>query len=334
MYKIRNATLRNALSIPIAGIGVAAMLPLITAGASAQSYPDKPIRAVLPFPPGGGTDAMARVVLPRMSQTLGQPIVIDNRAGAGGVLAADMVAKSAPDGYTILFASSTGVTATPSLYKLPYDSDKDFAPITLFATASFILAVHPQVAANSVSQLVALAKAKPGSLNYASGGIGSPLHLNAELFKSRAGVNLVHIAYKGGVPAANAVLAGEAQVIFGSFASSLAQVKAGRLRALAVTSSTRTTLLPEMPTMIESGFPGFTVQAWSSLEAPAGTPAPIIQRLYNDTQNAIQRAEVIELMNKIGYVPAHTTPRQYAEQRRAETAMWAKVIREANIRGE
>lgn len=324
----------NAISIHIVVLGVAAALPFFTTPATAQPYPDKPIRAVLPFPPGGGTDAMARVVLPRMSQTLGQPIVIDNRAGAGGVLAADIVAKSAPDGYTILFASSTGVTATPSLYKLPYDSIRDFAPITLFAKASFILAVHPQVAANSVSQLVALAKAKPGSLNYASGGIGSPLHLNAELFKSRAGVNLVHIAYKGGVPAASAVLAGEAQVIFGSFASSLAPVKTGRLRALAVTSPARAPLLPELPTMIESGFPGFNVQAWSSLEAPAGTPARIIQRLHEETIKAAKLPEVIELMNKIGYAPAYTTPEQYAEQRRAETAMWAKVIQEAKIRGE
>lgn len=305
-----------------------------TSFAVAQPYPDKSIRAVLPFPPGGGTDGMARVILPRMSQGLGQPIVIDNRAGAGGVLAADIVAKSAPDGYTILFASSTGVTATPSLYKLPYDSIKDFAPITLLATASFILAVHPQVAANSVSQLVTLAKAKPGSLNYASGGVGSPLHLNAELFKSRASVNLVHIAYKGGVPAVTAVLAGEAQVIFGSFATTLPQAKAGRLRALAVTSPARSPLLPELPTMIESGYRGFNVQAWNSLEAPAGTPAPIIQRLYNEAAKAIQLQEVIDLMNKIGYTPAHTTPQQYAEQRRVETAMWAKVIKEANIRGE
>jgi tripartite-type tricarboxylate transporter receptor subunit TctC len=302
--------------------------------AQAQSFPDKPIRMVLPFPPGGGTDAVARVIFPRMSQALGQPIVIDNRAGAGGILAAELVAKSAPDGYTILMGSSTGITATPSLYKLPYDSIRDFAPITQFTTAAFMLAVHPQVAATSVSQLVALAKAKPGGLNYASGGIGSPLHLNAELFKSRAGVNIVHIAYKGGLPAATAVLAGEAQVIFGSFATTLTQVRAGRLRALAVTSPTRSTLVPELPTMIESGFAGFNVQAWNSLEAPAGTSSHIIQRIYAETMKATQIPEVIDLMNKVGYAPASTTPQQYAEFKRSETAMWAKVIKEANIRGE
>jgi len=324
-------------------LGVAAPLLLFAAGSSTAqtasaravtAYPDKPIRMVLPFPPGGGTDGLARAILPRMSQALGQPIVIDNRAGAGGILAADIVAKSAPDGHTILFASSTGVTAAPSLYKLPYDSMRDFTPITMFATAAFILAVHPQVAATSVSQLVALAKTKPASLNYASGGIGSPLHLNAELFKSRAGVNIVHIAYKGGVPAATAVLAGEAQMIFGSFAATLPQVRGGRLRALAVTSPARSPLLPELPTMIESGYAGFNVQAWNSLEAPAGTPGPVTERLYQETVKASQSADVIELMNRIGYSPASTTPRQYAELRRTETAMWAKLIKEANIRGE
>ena len=289
---------------------------------------------VLPFPPGGGTDAVARAIFPRMSQALGQPIVIDNRAGAGGIVAADLVAKSAPDGYTLFMGSSTFVTATPSLFKLPYDALKDFAPITQFVTAAFMLAVHPQIAAASVSQLVALAKAKPASLNYASGGIGSPLHLTAELFKNRAGVNIVHIAYKGGAPAAMAVLAGEAHMIFGSFATTLPQVRAGRLRALAVTGLTRTPLVPELPTMIESGFAGFNVQAWNSLEAPAGTASHIIQRIYTETVKASQIPEVVELMHRVGYTPINTTPQQYAALKRTETAMWAKLIKNANIRGE
>ncbi len=334
---VRKSTVnRNLLRMTIAAAAWVTPLPSSAAQSALApiAYPDKPIRAVLPFPPGGGTDSMARVILPRISQAIGQPIVIDNRPGAGGVIAAEIVAKSAPDGYTILFASSTGVTATPSLYKLPYDALRDFTPITLFATAAFILAVHPQVAATSVKELVALAKAKPAGLNYASGGVGSPLHLNAELFKSRAGVNMVHIAYKGGVPAVTAVITGEAQLIFGSFATTLPQLRAGRLRALAVTSPARSALLPDLPTMIESGYPGFNVQAWNSLEAPAGLPSPITQRLYNETLKASQRPEVIELMSKIGYSPASTTPQQYAELKRMETAMWAKVIKEANIRGE
>ena len=309
-------------------------LCLAAGAASAQNYPEKPIRVALPFPPGGGTDSLARVILPRMSQNLGQPIVIDNRPGAGGVVAADLVAKAAADGYTLFMGSSTFVTATPSLLKLPYDALKDFAPITLFATAAFILAVNPQVAANSVSQLVALARAKPSGLNYASGGIGSPLHLSAELLKNRAGINMVHIAYKGGAPAATAVLAGEAQIIFGSFAATLPLIRAGRLRGLAVTSPARSPHLPDVPTMIESGFAGFNVQAWNSLEAPAGTPTPVIQRLYAETTKAAHAPDITELMNKIGYAPANTTPQQYAEHKRAETAMWAKLIKDANIRGD
>jgi tripartite-type tricarboxylate transporter receptor subunit TctC len=309
-------------------------LLLIAPPALAQNYPDKPVRVALPFPPGGGTDGIARVILPKMSQSMGQPIVIDNRPGAGGVAAAELVAKSAPDGYTWFMGSSTLVTATPSLMKLPYDTFRDFAPVTLFATAAFVLAVNPQVSAHSVSQLVALAKAKPAGLNYASGGIGSPLHLSAELFKSRAGVNIVHIAYKGGAPAVTAVMAGEAQMIFGSFATTLPQLRAGKMRGLAVTSPARSPYMPELPTMIESGYTGFNVQAWNSFETPAGTPAPVIQRIHSETTKAMQFAEVVDLMNRIGYAPANTTPQQYAERKRAESAMWAKVIREAGIRGE
>jgi tripartite-type tricarboxylate transporter receptor subunit TctC len=176
--------------------------------------------------------------------------------------------------------------------------------------------------------------AKPASLNYASGGLGSPLHLCGELFKSRAGINLVHIAYKGGAPAATAVIAGEAQILFGSFAATLPLIRAGRLRALAVTSKTRAAVTPEVPTMMESGFPDYHVQAWASFDAPARTPEAIVQRLYSETAKAAFLPEVIDLMNKIGYAPANNTPRQYAEQKRTETAMWAKLIREANIRGE
>jgi tripartite-type tricarboxylate transporter receptor subunit TctC len=326
--------LRPLGQYPSYGLAGLTALLLIATPSLAQTYPDKPIRAVLPFPPGGGTDGIARVIFPKMSQALGQPIVIDNRPGAGGVVAADTVAKSAPDGYTLYMGSSTLVTATPSLMKLPYDTVRDFAPITLFATAQFILAVNPQVAANSVAQLVALAKAKPGGLNYASGGIGSPLHLSAALFRSRAGIDIVHIAYKGGAPAATAVMAGEAQMIFGSFTTTLPQVRAGKMRGLAVTSPARSPLLPELPTMIEAGVAGYVVQAWNSLEAPAGTPAAIIQRIYSETVKATQSAEVVELMGRIGYTPANTTPQQYAERKRAESAMWAKVIKDAGIRGE
>jgi tripartite-type tricarboxylate transporter receptor subunit TctC len=313
---------------------IATALLLTASPAIAQTYPHKPIRVVLPFPPGGGTDSLARVILPRMGQALGQSLVIDNRPGAGGTLAAEIVARSAPDGYTLFMGSSTGVTAAPSLYKLAYDPIRDFAAITQFATASFILVVHPSLRAATVSELVALAKGKPDSLRYASGGIGSPLHLAAELFKSRAGVDIVHVPYKGGAAAARSVLAGEAHMIFGSVAASLPHVQAGRLRALAVTGLARVPLLPELPTMVESGFPGFNVQAWNSLEAPAGTPRAVIRRLHGEMIKVLRMPDVAAPMSKIGYAPTETTPEQYASIKRTESAMWAKLIKDANIRPE
>ena len=325
---------------PIAAIATASLLMASAAiaqthsTASGPAYPHKPIRVVLPFPPGGGTDSLARVILPKMSQALGQSLVIDNRPGAGGTLAAEIVARSAPDGYTLFLGSSTGVTAAPSLYKLAYDPIRDFAPITQFATASFILVVHPALQAATVSELIALAKAKPGSLRYASGGIGSPLHLAAELFKSRSGVDIVHVPYKGGAAAARSVLAGEAHLIFGSVAASLPHVKAGRLRALAVTGLARVPLVPELPTMAESGFPGFNVQAWNSLEAPAGTPRNIIRQLHGEMIKVLRMPDVVAPMSRIGYAPAETTPEQYAKIKRTESAMWAKLIKDANIRPE
>ncbi len=315
--------------IAAGAVGVGGACP-----ARAQAYPDKPIRMILPFPPGGGTDSLARVILPRMGQAMGQVFVIDNRPGAAGNLAGETVARSAPDGYTLLMASSTGVTAAQSLYKLPYDPVRDLTPITQFATAPFILAVHPAVQARSVSELVALAKAKPGSLNYASGGIGSPLHLSAELFKSRTGVDIVHVAYKGGVPAVMAVLGGEAHIIFGSVASSLPQIRVGKLRALALTALRRSPLLPELPTLDESGFAGYNVQTWNAFDAPAGTPRRIVMRVHDETLTALRAPEMIELVNKIGYTPTGTTPEEYGRIKRAEAAMWAKVIRDAHIRAE
>lgn len=325
---------RTLLHVTSQFVTIAAMLLLAASPAIAQTYPDKPIRILLPFPPGGGTDSVARVILPRMGHALGQPFVIDNRPGAGGSVAGEIAAKSAPDGYTLFMGSSTGITAAPSLYKLPYDPIRDFAPVTQLATASFMLAVHSSLPAKNVSELIAFAKAKPGALNYASGGIGSPLHLAAELFKSRARVDIVHVAYKGGVAAATAVLSGEAQVIFGSFASSLAQMRTGKLRALAVTGLKRSALTPELPTLDESGFPGFNVQAWNSFEAPAGTPRNIISRLHDETVKVLRMPDILELMNKIGYTPTGTTPEQYAKIKRTESAMWAKLIKDANIRPE
>lgn len=303
--------------------------------AYAQNYPTKPIRLVLPFPPGGGTDALARIIGPRLSESLGQTLVIDNRAGAAGNISAEIVARSQPDGYTLLVGFSTVLTTSKSLYsKLPFDPELDFEPITQLATAQYILVVHPSVPARSLAEFVALAKAKPGTLNYASSGAGSPLHLAAELFKTRAGIDLVHIAYKGGGPAALAVLAGEAQVLFGSVAATLPQTKTGRLRAFAVTGTKRSPLAPELPTIAELGYPGFNVTAWDSVLAPRGTPKKIIARLNAEIVKVLRAPDIAALIRNVGYEPTGTTPEELAAIIKTESATWAKVIKDANIRAD
>ena len=243
-----------------------------TLGASiahgADSYPIRPSRLLVPFAPGGGADALARIITPKLHEALGQPWVVDNRGGAAGNLAAETVARAAPDGYTVFLGFGTVLTVNPSLYKLPYSVEKDLQPVTTLATAQYILVLHPSVPAGTLKEFIAVAKQKPGAFNYASAGVGSPLHLAAELFKKRAGINMVHLAYKGGGPAAAAVLGGEAQVLFGSVASSMPQVKAGRLKALATTGLKRSKVAPELPTIAESGFPGFDVSSWYALLVP------------------------------------------------------------------
>jgi tripartite-type tricarboxylate transporter receptor subunit TctC len=302
---------------------------------TAQDYPNKPIRILIPFPPGGGNDALIRVIAPKLSEALGELLVIDNRAGAGGNIAAETTAKSAPDGYTLLMGFSPILTINKSLYaNLGFDPLGDFAPITQLATAQYMLVIHPSVQANTVTELVNLAKAKPGSLNYASSGIGTPLHLAAELFKRRAGIDIVHISYKGGGPAATAMLAGEAQIMFSSMASAMPQVRANRLRALAVTGLKRSTLAPEVPTLNESGYPGFNVTAWGSLVAAARTPRAIIDKLSDRTVKVLRMPGMREVINNVGYEPTGTTPEQLGEIIRQESALWAKVIKDANIRAE
>jgi len=299
---------------------------------SAPAYPTKPIRVVLPFAPGGTSDGLARIIGPKLGEGLGQSLVIDNRPGAGGNIAAEIVARSAADGYT-LYMGSAVLTTSKSLYsKLPFDPVRDFAPITHLATGPYFLVVHPSVPAKTVSELVAHAKAKPGGLNYSSPGVGVPAHLAAELFKSRAGINMVHVAYKGGGPAGLAVLAGETQVFFGTGASALPHVKAGRLRALAVTGLQRSAHAPELPTLDESGFRGFNITTWDSFVAPAGTPQAVIARIHAETVKVLRLPEIRERIINIGYEPTGTTPKELAEFIRTESALLAKVIKDANIR--
>jgi tripartite-type tricarboxylate transporter receptor subunit TctC len=304
------------------------------AAAAAPGYPTRPIRLLVPFAPGGGADTLSRIISPKMSDALGQTWVVDNRGGAAGNLAAEIVADAAPDGHTVFMGFSTVLTVNPSLYKLRYNVEKDFQPVTLLATAQYILVIHPSVQAATLKEFIALAKQKPGALNYASAGVGSPLHLAAELFKKRTGVNMVHIAYKGGGPAAAAVLSGEAQVIFGSVASSMPHVKSGRLKALATTGLRRSKVAPELPTMAESGFPGFDVSSWYALLVPAKTPTPIVRQIHDAALKAVQLPDVQQAMSRQGLEVETGTPQELARRIKAETAVWAGVIKDAGIKAE
>ncbi|MBI4203624.1 MAG: tripartite tricarboxylate transporter substrate binding protein [Betaproteobacteria bacterium] len=304
------------------------------AAAAAPAYPARPIRLVIPFAAGGGADTLARIISPKMSEALGQTWVVDNRGGAAGNLAAEIVADAAPDGHTVFMGFSTVLTVNPSLYKLRYSVQKDFAPVTLLATAQYILVLHPSVQASGLKEFIALAKQKPGGFNYASAGVGSPLHLAAELFKKRAGINMVHIPYKGGGPAAAAVLAGEAQVIFGSVASSMPHVKAGKLKALATTGIQRSKVAPHLPTIAESGFPGFNVSSWYALLVPAKTASAIVKRLHDEAVKAVGLPDVQQAMSRQGLEVETSTPQQLAQRIQAETAVWGEVIKSAGIKAE
>jgi len=312
------------------------MLACLVCGAAlaADTYPARPIRLLVPFAPGGGADALARIITPRLSEGMGQQWVVDNRGGAAGNIAADLVARAAPDGYTAFMGFNTVLTVNPTLYKLPFSVEQDLQPATLLATAQYILVLHPGVPANTLKEFVALAKQKPGLLNYASAGVGSPLHLAAELFKKRAGINMVHLAYKGGGPAAAAVLSGEAQVIFGSVAASIPQVKAGKLKALATTGTKRSKVAPELPTIAESGFPGFDVSSWYALLVPAKTPTAIVNRMRDEAIRALQHPDVQQAMLRQGLEAETSTPQELAARIRAETRVWAEVIKEAGIKAE
>ncbi|HEV7803744.1 MAG TPA: tripartite tricarboxylate transporter substrate binding protein [Burkholderiales bacterium] len=323
----------DRLSSTLLGCALAAVVPLAHA-ASTGEYPSRPIRLLVPFAPGGGADTLARIITPRLSEGMGQQWVVDNRTGAAGNIAAETVARAAPDGYTVFMGFSTVLTVNPALYKLGFDMEKDLQPVTLLATAQYILVLHPSVAAGNVKELIALAKQKPNSLNFASAGVGSPLHLAGELFQRRAGIQMTHIPYKGGGPAAAAVLSGEAQLIFASIASSMPQVKAGKLKALATTGLKRSKVAPELPTMAESGFPGFDVTTWYGFLVPARTSPAIVKRIHDEAQKPLQRPDVQHVMAAQGLEPETSTPQALAERIRTESRTWGEVIRAAGIKSE
>ncbi len=302
--------------------------------AAAQDYPNKPIRLVVPYPPGGGNDTLGRLVAQRLSTSLGQQVYVDNKPGAGGNLGTDLAAHARPDGYTLTLGFVANMAMTPHLGKLGYDPVKDFAPISMVAQGYQILVVNPSFPAKSVPELVALAKAKPGSLNYASGGNGSPLHLVAELFKLSAGIDMQHIPYKGSNPAAAAVLGGETQMVFGGVVSSLPFVKSGRLRALAVTSPKRIDAAPDVPTMAELGYAGVEASSWYGLFAPAGTPPAIIARLNREMVALGKNPEHREQLDKQGQEAVYSTPEELAAYVKSESAKWGRVIRTAKIEAD
>lgn len=302
--------------------------------ASSPDYPTRPIRLLLPFAPGGSADVIARIMTPKLAEAMGQQWVVDNRGGAAGNIAAETTARSAPDGHTVFLGLSTIVTANPALYKLPFSMEKDLQPVTQLTTSQYILVLNPNVPAASVKELIALAKQKPRSLNYSSGGVGSPLHLAAALFEKRAGIEMVHIPYKGGGAATTAVVAGEAQLGVASVASSMQLVKAGRLKAIATTGLKRSQVAPELPTLIESGFPGLEVVSWYGLLVPAGTPSTIVQRIRAEALKVVQAPDVREALAAQGLQVETSTPQEFAARIRSDTKTWAEVIRSAGIKAE
>ncbi len=294
-------------------------------------YPVKSIRLLAGFPPGGNVDIQARLVAQKMAEFLGQPVVVDNRSGAGGIIAADLVAKAAPDGYTLLVASG-GHLINPALYKkLPYDTERDFAPISIVAYAPHFMVASAALPVSTVKDLISLAKAKPGQLNYGSGGTGSATHLEGELFKSLAGVDMVHVPYKGVAFALTDLVAGRVQVVFCSTLAALPFIKSGKAKAIAVVGSKRVSIAPEVPTAVESGMPRFVVDSFTGVLAPAGTSAAIINRLNATLVKFSQSADVRETMASQGAEAAASSPRDYAEKIVAEVAQWKKIVKEAGI---
>ncbi len=307
---------------------LAALLALVALGASAQAYPTRSIRLVVPFPAGGTTDILARAAAQKLTESMGQSVVVDNRPGAAGNIGADIVAKSAPDGYTLLMGTVGTHAINASLYsKMPYDHVKDFTPIVLVAGVPNVLVVNPAVPVNSVGDLINLAKAKPGSINFASSGSGTSIHLSGELFKTMAGVDMTHVPYKGSSPALTDLMGGQVQVMFDNLPSSLPQIKAGKLRAVAVTSVKRAPALPDVPTIAESGLPGFEASSWFGILGPAGTPANVVSRINAEVNKWLQSPEAREHLLAQGAESAGGTPERFAAHIRAETDKWAKVVK-------
>jgi len=318
------------------------MLPCLAAAAllaaapvHAQTFPERPLRMIVPFAPGGIADIVARIVGQKMSEILGQTVVIDNRAGAGGAIAGETVAKARPDGYTILLCSSSVAVINPLLAATtPYDPQRDFAPVSLVSYAPFVLVVHPSSPLHNVRDLIASARAKPGAITFGSAGMGSASHLVGEVFKSAAKIDLTHVPYKGTALAANALLAGELQLSFDSITAALPHLKSGRLRALGITSRKASALAPDIPTVSDSGVPGFEGITWQGMCAPAATPRPVMQVLSKSVIGAVKSPDVVQRFATLAVEPVGNSPDEFRAFIKSEHARWSKAIREAGIKAK
>jgi tripartite-type tricarboxylate transporter receptor subunit TctC len=311
----------------------AAVVVSATQPALAQGYPVKPIRIVVPFPPGGGSDVIARVAAQKLTEAMGQQVIVDNRAGGGGTLGAEVGAKAPPDGYTLTLIAPS-YTVGPSLYKLSFDAANDVTAIIQLSQGAFVLAVHPSLPVKTVKDLVALAKARPDELSYASAGSGSGIHLAMALFLDMAGVKILHVPYKGNGPALTDTIAGNVQMLMSSAPSIMPHVRSGRLRALAVSTARRSPTAPDLPTVAESGLKSYDVTLWHGLIGPKGVPASIVSRLNGELNKALKTKEMAERLAADGVVPAGGTPEQFAAIIRRDIEVWGKVIREAGIKAE
>ena len=321
---------RTALQIFIALLGI--NIPV----AFAQNYPVKPVRLIVPSAPGGGTDIAARLIAQGLTESLGQAVVVDNRGGAGGIAGVTVAAKlSAPDGYTLLLGSNGHLSFAAAINpKLPYDPQKDLTPISLVANQPFVLAVSSAVAANSIRELITMAKAKPGVITYGSGGAGSASHLGVELFQLRSGVTLMHIPYKGTGPGMSALMSGELQVLMAGLATVLPQAKSGKIKVLAVSGSQRSRMAPEVPTVAEAGVPGYEFNVWYGMMAPGGTPRPIVTKLAGEIARLLKAPVVLERFAVAGLEPISNTPDEFTALLKSEIPEWSKIAKAANIRVE
>ena len=326
---------RHASRMMALGLMASASIPPALAQAPAvRDWPTRSIRLVVPFPPGSGVDIVSRHVAPRLSEGLGQPVVIDNRGGAGGVVGAEVAAKSPADGYTLLMGTAGILTVVPALAKVNYNVQRDFAPVSVVASVPSVLVVHPSLPVKTVRDLVALARARPGSINYATTGNGTLPHLAAEFLRLRASIDIVHVPYKGSAPAITDLLGGQVEMFFANMLSAMPHITSGRLRAVAVSSAKRSAVLPAVPTMIEAGYPDFEASTWFGLLAPSGVPPEIVQRLHAEVVKLLAGKELQQRLGSEGAVAVGNTPSEFAAYIRSETEKWTRVVKAAQIRAE